>query len=808
MANVFRQNADVNEHPNRNNFDLFYQNHMTLKIGTLYPFCCKPVVPGDSFRINTAIGLKFMPLAFPVQSRMRAVVHYFYVRNKNLWDDWYNFVQGLEDKTHPYIDKDASWFRTGSLADYLGLPTTVVTNAANASYGYLAVRSEEHDMVVSWLSASESQTFLPDLAISAEESSVDIGTEITDGTITYSQNGTQNTTNYTSQASDVLTQSSMVRMQYPLSLYESCHDSYMGDTSIEVTGQAWSAQYSNSYALDIVGDTRRYYATTLFKISASLSTSLIDGVRKGIMLLRNYSGVGSNNGVVNLYANSFYGTRFTGQKLAFIGTFTGLTFNNDGECTIELSEEQVNRINGFFEADMAGVTRAGNYAEVAIGITYPAYSPNNNNSTQNIYAYSIKVMNVASVETNVESSERIDADTFRNLRINALPFRAYESIYNAFYRNTQNQPFVLNGEKQFNKYNTTKASGADTTDYHLFQRNWQLDFMTSALPSPQQGVAPLVGLVKANGDVTITDDDGNVTNATLGFDSDGDTLTGKVSIHNPAASTENNITLSQAAMAAAGMSINDFRNVNALQHWLETNMRKGYKYKDFIEGHFGKSPRYEELDMPEFIGGFTQDVNVSLVTQTTPTDGHPLGSYAANANAFGQGRSITHYCDDYGYIMGIVCVVPDPAYSQLLPKHFLAHSKLDYYFPEFAQLGMQPIPMSEVAPLQVAYENPDAETAIKQMQRTFGYQRPNYDLVAAMDEVHGQFRTNLKDYLIQRIFGYHPELGNDFLQIKNDEVDNIFTYHSPDEDNIIGQIVVDIKAKRPIPRIHMPSLGR
>lgn len=804
MANVFRQNADVNEHPNRNNFDLFYQNHMSMKIGTLYPFCCKPVVPGDSFRINTAIGLKFMPLAFPVQSRMRAVVHYFYVRNKNLWDDWYNFVQGLEDKTHPYIDKDVDWFKTGSLADYLGLPTTVVSN----DYGYtraMAVDSEGV-MIMSWLDNLENGG--TDFYV-APEDGAPISLETSDGqTIIETTGGSITLPSYSVSPNDTTVTTSPNMRSVKSNLWSVCNalglfQPLTTGSALRVYLKGYAENEKSPYSPFQREQNAYIYAASIIQVRDHIVEQGEDGNKYIQFTFQNnlHKSFDSNQSYIGIGVaapRTGSDTDYTGSVFTMISSATAFsTADESGMGYITLAEgtEAYNKFKAAMNED----------GYIDLCIVYSIAST----GSKSIASVAIQSLGVyTELNGNVVGTEAVNVDTYRDLRINALPFRAYESIYNAFYRNTQNQPFVLNGEKQFNRYNTTKASGADTTDYHLFRRNWQLDFMTSALPSPQQGVAPLVGLVKANGDVTITDDDGNVTNATLGFDSDGDTLTGKVSIHNPAASTENNITLSQAAMAAAGMSINDFRNVNALQHWLETNMRKGYKYKDFIEGHFGKSPRYEELDMPEFIGGFTQDVNVSLVTQTTPTDGHPLGSYAANANAFGQGRSITHYCDDYGYIMGIVCVVPDPAYSQLLPKHFLAHSKLDYYFPEFAQLGMQPIPMSEVSPLQVAIENPVSSERAKQMQRTFGYQRPNYDLVAAMDEVHGQFRTTLKDYLIQRIFGQHPELGTDFLQIKNDEVDNIFTYHSPDEDNIIGQIVVDIKAKRPIPRIHMPSLGR
>ena len=401
-----------------------------------------------------------------------------------------------------------------------------------------------------------------------------------------------------------------------------------------------------------------------------------------------------------------------------------------------------------------------------------------------------------------------DADSNHQVKISALPFRAYESIYNAYYRNTQNQDFYIDGVPQYNRYITTDEDGADSTDYHLFNRNWEQDFLTSCMPSPQQGVAPLVGM-SALGSVTISDENGITTGQAVLAD-DGETIT-KIVLTSPAASVEHARTVLQ--IASAGMSINDFRNVNAFQRWLETNMRKGYKYRDFIAGHFGQSPEYRELDMPEFIGGTSQQVTVSQVTNMADTEtfsgeGKKLGQFVGSANCFGgTHHSVSHYCDDYGFIVGIMCVVPTPSYSQLLPKMWLKNDKLDYYFPEFSQLGMQPITYREVAPIQ-SYHECIASGSTKKMTDTFGYQRPNYDLVGYTDQVHGQFRSTLSSFLISRLFAVRPELGSAFLTINPADTNHIFSYTSPAEDNIIGQVVCKVTAKRPVPRITIPSLGK
>ena len=63
---------------------------------------------------------------------------------------------------------------------------------------------------------------------------------------------------------------------------------------------------------------------------------------------------------------------------------------------------------------------------------------------------------------------------------------------------------------------------ADTTLYQLHQCNWERDFLTTAVPNPQQGAnAPLVGLTV--GDVVTRSEDGtlSVQKQTVLVDEDG-----------------------------------------------------------------------------------------------------------------------------------------------------------------------------------------------------------------------------------------------------------------------------------------------
>lgn len=136
---VFSKNEAFVPDVKRNSYDLSYQNNLTLRPGLIYPFMVQPVLPGDSVRVNAALGIRMMPMKFPIQTKIRADVHFFYVRNRNIWKDWSNFIGGVETSSlHlPYLStrRRNQNLVTKSLGDYLGLPTTVVGNS-NRSVSY------------------------------------------------------------------------------------------------------------------------------------------------------------------------------------------------------------------------------------------------------------------------------------------------------------------------------------------------------------------------------------------------------------------------------------------------------------------------------------------------------------------------------------------------------------------------------------------------------------------------------------------------------------------------------------------------
>lgn len=726
--NPFKQNKDFEQNPNRNSVDLSFTNNLTLNFGGLYPVMCKPVIPGDYFKIRAAFALRFMPLLFPVQTRCRAYIHFFYQRNKNLWKNWQDFFaankphfdptqSGTAPKgsvTHPYLINRSNnrTIGTGMLGDYLNLPTTIVGSYS----GYSKLTSQ---------------------ATSFDKNTLQL--------FGYYENSTSNSPFYGLQFGSIPNLATLKGiMQRP------------ENNPYRISAHANTfpnSLFYSGFTFIFNGDPREGFSFLMEPLELVQLGTTFD-------LDSNFPAY-----VVQLDSNANF-------KDAVKADIQYYDSGAHGELP---------RITATFKSFVAksdrfiAVLPVKNYKYDP----YPSTAPD----------WSAAIVNSLSASDINGDSHFFGSDN----PVNALPFRCYESIYNSFYRDNRNNPFMIDGVEEFNKYVTNDGDGLDNTDFHIFNRNWELDQFTSSVPSPQQGMAPLVGFSN-NGDLVSYSADGEET-LIAKLDGEGDLQSAEVK------SALKSLSVSLSSLASSGISINDFRNVNAYQRWKETNLRRGLKYKDQIKARWGVDLKESLLDMPEFIGGISCDVDVNQVSSTVQNEMGPLGSYAGQMTAFSKtDNAVSQYCDDYGYIMAIISVVPTPVYTQSCPKDFFKFSPLDYYSPEFGQIGMQPVPYKELVTIQSMAPLSDIEAG-----ETFGYQRPWYDYLSSTDEAHGLFRTNLQNFLLNRVFFTKPLLGASFTTINHSELSNIFATDSGDK--ILGQIYFDIEAKRPIPKISVPSIS-
>lgn len=735
MANIFRKKDAYIDRVNRSTFDLSFVNNLTLKFGAITPVCLLPASFGDSFQINARFNLQLLPTVFPIQTQLYVRLHFVYVRTRTLWEDWMSFFGGDETVTPPWMDilADGSTparkaqfnipddLQTGTLADYLGVPTTIT-----GTYG----KEERFE-----------PTFCSEPKISGN-----------------------------------------VMSMIPITTLDSRQSAVDYLTSRQ--GQAVTAVMSCSYAISSSANSSVVFG---YRVGALPASS--DG-KSGTVYVRNLGSMLS--GMTEWVSPIVIGCSVTGSILKLINP--------------SISQD---RQSIFFDLDRSG-------SDADVKLIYMAFSPISHSD----YGRAVSLVTIPdSVSTRiVMSSTPIGFASFASqewtkpeaancpfyassgmpaIPLSALPFRAYEAYYNAFGRDIRNNPFIVDGKPEYNRYVPSLKGGSDSYKYQLHYANWEPDAYTTALQSPQSGIAPLVGITSL-GEATFRDAAGTEYHAQLETADDGDTVTGfQVKSSNAPTDVIHNL----LGMATSGISISDFRNVNSLQRFLEIRIRQTPRYKNLVKGLFDVNLDYDELMMPEFLGGISDTIPVYKVTQTTPTEGNPLGSFAGQGSLqSGMRHIIRKYCPEDGYILGVMSVVPAANYSQLLAPHFTRMNLLDWHFPQFNNISYQPMLYKHLCPYQ-AYAANSAN-----VNNVFGYQRAYWDLISSFDEVHGEFRDSMRNFLINRVFDKAPELSKDFLLVNPDHVNDVFAMTSENGDKILGSIAFEITKKTTIPRNSIPHI--
>jgi hypothetical protein len=375
-----------------------------------------------------------------------------------------------------------------------------------------------------------------------------------------------------------------------------------------------------------------------------------------------------------------------------------------------------------------------------------------------------------------------------NQNINALPLAAYQCIYNEYYRD---QNLIAPVDYKLVDGDQNVVSGKRSELIKLRNRAWEHDYFTAALPFAQKGAAVDIPIGLVEGDLPV------YLNS-----SSGTSLNGTPSSVNVAAQGGRTDVPADSLYADTSnaeiepTTINDLRRAFRLQEWLEKNARGGTRYIESILSHFGVRSSDARLQRPEYITGVKTPVVVSEVLNTTgQTEGLVQGNMAGHGLSISSGKSGSYYCEEHGYIIGIMSVMPKTAYQQGIPKTYLKNDTLDYYFPSFANIGEQPVTNNEL----FAYTS--------NANDTFGYV-PRYAEYKFMpSRVAGEFRDSLKYWHLGRIFQTEPALNSTFVECKSEDTTRIFAV--PDvaegEDPLYCHVFNKIQAVRPMPKYGTPS---
>lgn len=333
-----------------------------------------------------------------------------------------------------------------------------------------------------------------------------------------------------------------------------------------------------------------------------------------------------------------------------------------------------------------------------------------------------------------------------SLEVSALPFRAYNLIFNENFRDQDLvTPVVIDD-----------TSGPDTTtSTSLLQGAWEKDYFTTSRPWEQKGPAITIPIGdEAPIKYANTLAGSNYVDKFFQPYSNGSAVS-KFMAGNTEGAIGPEINAGSAASlkadlsAASPITINLLREAFALQRYEEARARFGSRYTEYLR-YLGVQSSDARLQRPEYLGGGKYPVQFSEVLQTAEgTD--PVGTLRGHGIGVARSNRYRRYFEEHGFVITLMCVRPKTMYVQGLSRIWNRRTKEDFWQKELQHIGQQEVLNKEVY------------AAGAQPEGVFGYQ-DRYDEYRRQESwVSGQFRTTDKFWHFAREFSSAPALNASFI---------------------------------------------
>lgn len=385
--------------------------------------------------------------------------------------------------------------------------------------------------------------------------------------------------------------------------------------------------------------------------------------------------------------------------------------------------------------------------------------------------------------------------------VSALPFRAYNKVFNDWFRASELQ-------EPLKEYTGDNLSGdpAESKDtlatYKILKKGKPLDYFTSCLPYPQAGEEVMIPLT-GNAPVVAQTPSFSTAQGIRIRNLSGDEGGLRVDVENPFIYASGAHVLGYNPLYAdmsrvTGVSIEALRKASALQVLLERDARAGERYPELVKMHYNVTCPDFLLGRSQYLGSANVDIIVNPVVQNSSTNEvSPQG----NLTGIGVGQGNKELCEisavEHGIFMIVACASADVTYQQGVARKFNKLSRYDYMNPAFWNLGDQAVYNKEI------FLSPDKATN----EAVFGYQERYRELREGINKITGKMRSGVEGSLdvwhLAEKFETLPKLNGEFIQCAT-PIDRVLS--APDEPDIITDIWFDIKATRPLPVSSNPSL--
>lgn len=405
----------------------------------------------------------------------------------------------------------------------------------------------------------------------------------------------------------------------------------------------------------------------------------------------------------------------------------------------------------------------------------------------------------------------------KDIKINALPIRAYVKIWNEFFRdqNVSNQAVYRTedgdddywdsgNDDDLNKILEQAVRGARCLPVNRFH-----DYFSSCLPYPQRGPEVTVALT-GNAPVQLYSDQ-ELTDPWFGslyFNNENGKM--EAGAQRPTEVMGKNIIGDKTLLTYMGANltnieattINQLRQAFAVQHYYEALARGGSRYREQVRALFGVSISDKTVQVPEYLGGGRYHVNINQIVQTSgqqTENDTPIGETGAMSVTPISESSFTKSFEEHGFIIGVMCIRHNHSYQQGLERFWSRSDRLDYYFPQFANLGEQPVKKKEIVLTGTATDD-----------ETFGYQEAWADYRMKPNRVSGKMRSNAQGTLdfwhYADNYNAVPTLSQEWMNEGKTEIARTLIVQN--EPQFFGAIRVMNKTTRCMPLYSVPGLEK